>query len=157
MLKDAWTLAIEALSWIELQNLSEKLALSKTAKQLRITNTSAKGLAHRLVCETMRKRNLLDRLINHALAPRSISDFDLGVRAFLRLYAYETKIETKHGDVHKEAVEIARMGRSILEWETLHPVEKALGILLSLKTETVLRGLNDEEKTALQTCHPQWF
>jgi 16S rRNA (cytosine967-C5)-methyltransferase len=156
LLKDAWTLAIEALSWIELQNLSEKLALSKTAKQLHITNTFAKGLAHKLVCETMRKRNLLDRLINHALAPRAISDFDLGVRAFLRLYAYETKTEPKR-DVHKEAVEIARMGRSILEWETLQPVEKALGALLSLKTETVLRELSDDEKTALQTCHPSWF
>lgn len=156
LLKDAWTLAIEALSWIELQNLSEKLALNKTAKQLHITNTPAKGLAHKLVCETMRKRNLLDHLINYALAPRSISDFDLGVRAFLRLYAYETKTEPKR-DVHKKAIGIARMGRSILGWETLQPVEKALGYLLSLKTETVLKGLSDDEKTALQTYHPTWF
>lgn len=156
LLKDAWTLAIEALSWIELQNLSERLALNKTAKQLQITDVGAMGLAHRLVCETMRRRNYLDRLINHVLTPHSIGDYDLGVRAFLRLYAYETRFEAK-GDVHRAATEIARMGRSILRWQTLQPVEKALGILLSLKSETAFKGLNDEEKVALQTFHPTWF
>jgi 16S rRNA (cytosine967-C5)-methyltransferase len=156
LLKDAWTLAIEALSWIELQNLSERLALNKTAKQLNITDASAMGLAHRLVCETMRRRNYLDRLINHALAPHSISDYELGVRAFLRLYTYKIKMEGK-GDVQKEAVEIAHMGRSILEWQTLQPVEKALGTLLSLESEEILKGAGDDEKVGLETFHPTWF
>lgn len=156
MLKDAWTLAIEALSWIELQNLSEKLALSKTAKQLNITDASAKGLAYRLVYETERRKNFLDNLINHALKPLKISDYELGVRAFLRLYVYRTRIEHK-GEVHKEAVEIARMGRSILGWQTVQPVEKALGTLLSLKFEKIFEGINDVGKVALNTNHPTWF
>ena len=156
MLKEAWTLAIEALSWIELQNLSERLALSKTANQLNITDTSAKGLAHRLVYETIRRKNYLDSLINHALKPHSMNDFELGVRAFLRLYVYRTRIERK-GNVQKEAVEIARMGRSILGWETLQPIEDALGTLLSLQQDKVLEKLGDEEKVALRTYHPTWF
>jgi len=156
LLKDAWTLAIEALSWIELKNLNERLALNKTVKQLNITDPNAKGLAHRLVYETMRRKNYLDSLINQVLKPRSINNYELGVRAFLRLYVYETRI--KHsGDVHGEAVEIAHMGRSILGWQTLQPIEKTLGALLSLKTEKVFEKWDDEEKVALQTCHPAWF
>jgi 16S rRNA (cytosine967-C5)-methyltransferase len=156
LLKDAWTLAIEALSWIELQNLSERLALSKTDKQLNITDTGAKGLAYRLVYETMRSKNLLDSLINQALKPHTINDYELGVRAFLRLYVYKTRIEHK-GDVHKEAIEIARMGRSILRWQTLQPVEKALGALLSLRLGKISENLSDVEKVALKTNNPAWF
>jgi 16S rRNA (cytosine967-C5)-methyltransferase len=142
---------------MELQNLSERLALSKTAKQLNVTDPSAKGLAHRLVYETMRKKNYLDSLINYALAPQSIDDYDLGVRAFLRLYVYKTRLERK-SDVHREAVEIAHTGRSILGWQTLQPVEKALGTLLSLKPEEIFETVkSEEEKTALQTCNPEWF
>ena len=156
MLKDAWTLAIEALSWIELQNLSERLALSKTAEQLGITDLSAKGLANRLVYETMRSKNLIDSLINTTLKPHTLSDYELGIGAFLRLYVYKTRIEHK-GDVHKEAIEIARMGRSILGWQTLQPVEKTLGTLLSLKLEKIFENLSDVEKAALNTNNPTWF
>ena len=156
MLKDAWTLAIEALSWIELQNLNERLALAKTARQLNITDTSAKGLAYRLVYETIRRKNYLDSLINHTLKPNTVDDYDLGVLAFLRLYVYKISLERK-GNAHREAAEIARMGRSILGWQTLQPIEKALGTLLSLQQDKVLRKLDDEEKVALQTYHPTWF
>jgi 16S rRNA (cytosine967-C5)-methyltransferase len=156
LLKDAWTLAIEALSWIELQKLSERLALTKTARQLNITDTSAKGLAHRLVYETIRRKNYLDSLISYALKPHTIDDYELGLRAFLRLYVYKTSLKRK-GDAHKEAIEIARMGRSILGWQTLQPIEKALGTLLSPQQDKVLEKLGDEEKVALQTYHPTWF
>ena len=156
MLKDAWTLAIEALSWIELQKLSERLALSKTAKQLNITDTSAKGLAHRLVYETIRRKNYLDSLISYALRPHTIDDYELGLRAFLRLYVYKTSLERK-GDTYREAVEIVRMGRSILGWQTLQPIEQALGTLLNPQKDKVLEKLGDEEKVALQTYHLTWF
>lgn len=144
------------MSWIELQNINEKLALNKTVKQLGITDPSALGLAHRLVYETMRRKNYLDTIINQALAPQLISDYELGMRAFLRLYTYRTRIEHK-GNVYKEAVEIARTGRSILGWQTLQPIEKALGTLLSLEAKNVYEHVSDEEKVALQTCHPAWF
>ena len=156
MLKDAWTLAIEALSWIELQNLSERLALSRTARQLNITDRGAKGLAHRLVYETMRRKNYLDSLIDYVLSPQTIDDYELGLRAFLRLYTYRTALERK-GNTYREAVEIAGMGRSILGWQTLQPIEKALGTLLSLQPDRVLEKLGDDERVAFQTYHPDWF
>lgn len=156
LLRDAWTLAIEAMSWMELRGLSESVALSRTAEQLGITDFGVKGLAHRLVYETVRRKNYLDSLVNQALKPYSLDDYDLGVRAFLRLYAYKTKIERKE-NAYKEAVEIARLGRAILGWKTLHRVEKALGILLSVSAEGVLEHLSDITKIALLTCHPTFF
>lgn len=92
MLRDAWTLAVETLSWIELQRSGERLALNRTAKQLKITDPKAIGLAHRLVAETLRKKNYIDFILNVILAPRSLNDLKLGQRAFLRLYFHETRM-----------------------------------------------------------------
>jgi len=141
---------------MELSGLSESAALNKTAKQLGIVDMGVKGLAQRLVFETVRRKNYLDSLVNLALKPHSLSDFDLGVQAFLRLYAYKTRIERK-GNAYREAVEIARLGRAVLGWKTLEPVEKAFGRLLSVESESVLEHLGDVERVALVTWHPVFF
>ncbi len=154
MLRDAWTLAIETLSWIELQRLGERLALTKTAKQLGIKDRKAIGLAHRLVSETLRKKNYIDFLLNSALAPQSINNFKLGPRAFLRLYVYETKI--LDGNFEK-AAKIARMGRSILGWRELKDAEEVLGEILSINPDSALKGLDEVERIGLLTYHPPWF
>ncbi len=154
MLRDAWTLAIETLSWIELQRLGERLALTKTAKQLGIKNPKAIGLAHRLVSETLRRKNYIDFLLNSALAPRSLNDFKLGPRAFLRLYVYETKI--MDGNLEK-AAKIARMGRSILGWRELTEAEEVLGEILSINPDSAIKGLDEVERVGLLTYHPPWF
>ena len=154
MLRDAWTLAIETLSWIELQRLGERLALTKTAKQLGIKDPKAIGLAHRLVSETLRKKNYIDFLLKSVLTPRSLNDFKLGPRAFLRLYVYETKI--MDGNLEK-AARISRMGRSILGWRELKDVEEVLGKILSINPDSALKGLDAVERVGLLTYHPPWF
>jgi len=154
LLRAAWTLAIETLSWIELKRLGERLALAKAARQLGIEDPKAIGLAHKMVSETLRRKNLIDFILNSVLAPRSLNDFRLGPRAFLRLYVYETKMA--NGDSEK-AVSIARMGRSILGWRELQGIEETLGEILSIQLDSVLREVDDEEKGALLTYHPTWF
>jgi 16S rRNA (cytosine967-C5)-methyltransferase len=154
MLREAWTLAIETLSWIELQRLGERLALNRATKQLKIKDRKAIGLAHRLVSETLRKKNYLDFLLNSVLAPRSLNDFKLGARAFLRLYVYETKQADGNLD---NAVKIAKMGRSILGWRELEDAEEVLGEILSINPESALKDLEETEKVGLQTYHPTWF
>jgi 16S rRNA (cytosine967-C5)-methyltransferase len=154
MLRDAWTLAIETLSWIELQRLGERLALNRATKQLRIRDYKAVGLAHRLVSETLRKKNYIDFLLNMVLAPRTLNDLKLGSRAFLRLYVYETRL----ADVNLEhAAKIARMGRSILGWWDLKDAEEVLGDVLSINPESALKGLEETEQIGLQTYNPAWF
>ena len=158
LLREAWTLAIETLSWMEMRKLSERLALAKTVKQLGINDADALRLAHMLVCETIRRRNLIDKFVNNALKPQSISEFSLGVQAFLRLYVYQTRIARNWSRIDvREAENIASIARSILGWKTLRGVEHVLGILLTEKESDVFEGVSDEERIGLLTFHPTWF
>lgn len=158
MLKDAWTVAIETLSWIELQKLSERLALTRTVKQLDIRDSNAVKYAYRLVLETERRKNLIDKFINNVLKPQEIDELNMGVQAFLRLYVYQSRIAKRWTKIDlKEAEHIAKLGRAILGWKTLREVEPFLGFLLTRPLDLVLKGVSDEEKIALRTFHPTWF
>ena len=154
MLRNAWTLAIDTLSLVELKRLGERLALTKVSKQLKIKDPKTIGLAHRLVAETLRKKNYIDFLLNSVLTPRSINDFKMGTRSFLRLYTHETKLAEENLD---NTTKIARMGRTILGWWNLKDVEEALGKILSVNPENLIKNLEETEKVGLQTYHPKWF
>jgi len=158
LLKDAWTVAIETLSWIELQKLSERLALARTVKQLGTRDPNAVRYAYGLVVETVRRKNLIDKFVNSVLKPKEISEFNMGVQAFLRLYVYQTRIAKRWAEIDlKEAEHIAKLGRAILGWKTLMEVEPFLGFLLTRPLDSVLKAAGNEEKVALQTFHPTWF
>jgi len=154
LLRDAWTLAIETLSWIELQRLGERLALARATKQLGIQDSRAVGLAHRLVFETQRRLNVIDAVLSSVLTPKSLSSYKLGLQSFLRLYTYQVLYE--RADFEK-ATTIASMGRSILGWRQLNDVEEALGKILSVELNDAFKGVGDEERVALQTYTPTWF
>jgi 16S rRNA (cytosine967-C5)-methyltransferase len=158
LLKDAWTVAIETLSWIELQKLSERLALARTVKQLGIRNSDAVRCAHGLVVETVRRKNLIDKFVNSVLEPQEIGEFNMGVQAFLRLYVYQTRVVKGWGAVDlEEAENIAKLGRVILGWRTLRVVEPFLGFLLTRQLAPVLEAVGDVERVGLRTFHPTWF
>jgi 16S rRNA (cytosine967-C5)-methyltransferase len=154
MLRDAWTLAIKTLNWIELKQLSERLALTKTVKELKIKDPKAIGLAHRLVTETLRKKNFIDFILNTVLQPQKLNDLKINTRTFLRLYFYETKLSDSN--INK-AQRIAQMGRKILGWWKLNDIEPILGKLLSINIENALNELEETDKVALKTYHPPWF
>ncbi|MBS7615992.1 RsmB/NOP family class I SAM-dependent RNA methyltransferase [Candidatus Bathyarchaeota archaeon] len=158
MLKEAWMLAIEALSWMEKDKINEHLALARTAKQLDISDVNTLRFAHGLLCETVRRRNLIDRFINEVLKPKALSEFTLGVQSFLRLYVYQTRVAKNWSKIDvEEAKNIVRLARSILGWKTLQGVEHALGLLLTETPSTILNSVGDEEKVGLLTFHPTWF
>jgi 16S rRNA (cytosine967-C5)-methyltransferase len=157
-LKEAWSLAIETLSWIEMQKLSERMALAKTMKQLNVRDPDAVRLGYGLVVETIRRKNLIDKFINCQLKDKLIEDYDMGIQAFLRLYVYQTRvIKSWRSYDLKEAEHVAKMGRAILGWETLREVEPILGFLLTQKIEPILEVTKEDERVALQTFHPTWF
>ena len=158
LLKDAWTVAIETLSWIEMQKLSERLALAKTVRQLGISNPNAVRYAYGLACETIRRKNLIDKFVNSVLKPETITEFAMGVQAFLRLYIYQTRIAKNWAEINlREAESIAKLGRAILGWKTLREVEPILGFLLTRQLEPILKAASDEERIGLETFHPTWF
>jgi 16S rRNA (cytosine967-C5)-methyltransferase len=154
MLREAWALAIETLSCIELRRMGERLALTQATKKLKIKDPRAIGLAHRLITETLRKKNFIDHLLNLALVPQSLNEIKVNVRAFLQIYVHETKFSNATLD---DAAKIARMGRRILGWSRLNEVEEVLGKILSLDPENSLKDLEETKRVGLQTCHPPWF
>jgi 16S rRNA (cytosine967-C5)-methyltransferase len=158
LLREAWTLAIEALSWMEMRGLSEPLALARTIKQLEIDDPDAVKLARLLISETVRRQNFIDAFVNEAIKPASLGQFNLGVQAFLRLYVYQTRIARSWSELDvKEADNVVKLARSILGWETLQPVEPFLGTLLTQRPSIVFEHKNDEAQVALRTFHPTWF
>ncbi len=157
-MKDVWALAIETLSWIEMQKISERMALTRTVRQLRIRDANAIRMAYGLVVETVRRKNLIDKFINFQLKEEDITEFNIGVQAFLRLYVFQTRVKRKWiGFDLKEAVQVAKLGRAILGWETLREVEPILGFLLTQKIEPVFESAKNDERIALETFHPTWF
>lgn len=141
-----------------MQKLSERLALARTVKQLGIGDADAVRYGYGLVCETVRRKNLIDSFVNSVLEPKDINEFSLGVQAFLRLYVYQTRIAKQWSKIDLgEAADIAKLGRAILGWTTLSEVEPFLGLLLTRKLETVFKGASEEKRVALQTFHPTWF
>ena len=100
---------------MEMQRLSERLALGRTIKQLGTQNPNAIRYAYGLVVETTRRKNLIDAFINSVVAPKQISEYDLGVQSFLRLYVYQTRVVKNWGKINlQEAESIASLCRSIL-------------------------------------------
>lgn len=158
MRKDAWTIAIETLSWMDMQKLNERLALARTVKQLGVNDPSAIRYAYGLVVETTRRRNLIDKFVNTVVAPKKISEYNLGIQSFLRLYVHQSRIAKNWGKINlQEASHIAGLGRAILGWETLREVEQFLGFLLTHQLKPILKAANEIEKVSLRTFHPSWF
>jgi NOL1/NOP2/sun family putative RNA methylase len=158
LLREAWTIAIETLSWIELRRLNERSALLRTVRQLGINNPQAIRFAYGLIVETTRRKNLIDRLINAVLAPKKVVEYDQGIQAFLRLYVYQTRVAKNWGSINlKEAENIVSLGRSILGWQTMREVEPILGFLLTRPLIQIMETTNETERIALETFHPSWF
>ena len=148
-------MAIDAMCQIEQKSLNERLALSRSTRRLGIRSPSARGLAHKLLLETIRNQNLLDHIINTVLKPDYIGDLQPSLRAFLRLYTSEVKI--KGNGSYEKASNIAKTGRSIIGWRRFREIEETLGFLLGLKMNKILRGLSDTETVSLRMSQPLWF
>ena len=134
------------------------MALAKTVKQLGIRDPDAVRLGYGLVVETERRKNLIDKFINCQFKETTLDDYSIGVQAFLRLFVYQTRVTRNwKGFDLKVADHIAKLGRAILGWETLRPIESVLGFLLTQKIEPIIEAAKDEERIALQTFHPAWF
>ena len=155
LLRDAWTVAIETLSWIEMRRLNERSALMKTVKQLGIKDPSAIRFAYGLVVETERRKNLIDKFINTVVEPKKIGEYNMGIQAFLRLYVYQTRVVKNWGKINlKEAENIATMGRAILGWQTMREIEPFLGFLLTKKLAPIMEDTNETEKISSKPSIP---
>jgi 16S rRNA (cytosine967-C5)-methyltransferase len=151
-LDDAWTVAIEALSWVELKRMNEDSALSRAINQLEVQDRDVVDEAKLLVFDVLKRRNTLDYLINEALAPDELCLLDVGVRSFLRLYTYMIHY---HGSSFQEVNDLAEQVRGLLGSKKLRPAEEAIEIIpherLPWDTFTLAEDL------AYRYFHPVWY
>ncbi len=150
-LSEAWTAALEALSWVELQGMNEDAALRKTLKQLRVEDRRVGVKAGELLYAVSMRRNALDYLINSALKPGDIDGLDVGLRSFLRLYTYMVH----YGGASVEAHGFAEHVRRILGKRRLKPVEEAIDLIPH--QEIPWGKLSREEALAYRCFLPIWY
>lgn len=148
----AWTVVIEALSWVELKRINEDSALVRTVSQLSINEVSVIDEAKHLIHEVLMRKNVLDYLIASSLSPKGLKDLELGVRSFLRLYTYMFHYR---GRSFEEIYELERHVRDLLGEKALEPVEDAIDIIPHLKIPW--NELPRLEELAFKYYHPEWY
>ena len=155
MLSNAIALALEALSWMELEGLSEREALYRTSHQLRITNASSLRLAYSLIFEVNKRLNLLDEIINTSIVKENeFHKQPLGVTNFLRIYVYWVLF--KNSDID-EITNLLESTRSIIGWKELFPFENFFGNFLKFNLKEFYLHQKGTKSTSLKTGHPEWY
>jgi 16S rRNA (cytosine967-C5)-methyltransferase len=153
-LRDAVAIAVETLSWMELEGLSERLAFTKTTRQLGIRNRASMRTAFLFIIETTRALNLLDRIATSIMPQESFEDLDLGKKNFLRIFIWWTLLRRVS---RKDSIDLLEAARHVLGWREVRDLEVLFGRILTLDLRTFMHGIQDPERTALSTFNRTWF
>jgi 16S rRNA (cytosine967-C5)-methyltransferase len=151
-LHDAWTVAIEALSWIDLQRLNEDAALSRTAKQLGVTDSVVRGEAKRLIYGVERRLNAIDFLLGKALEPAELGDLIVGLRCFLRLYAHLVQFEKIS---YLEANDLIEHGLKLFKGRSKREIVEALEVVPTIRLSDY--PVSEIDGLAYSYNHPAWY
>ncbi|MFH2112865.1 MAG: RsmB/NOP family class I SAM-dependent RNA methyltransferase [Candidatus Bathyarchaeota archaeon] len=149
---ESWTLAIEALSWVELKRLNEEAAYRKTVKQLGVTDKEEGREAYRLVREVTRRKNALDYLVGQSIEPRGLSDLSLGARSLLRLYAYLIHYS---GYPYSYANNLLELGARLISKREFKSIKDSFDLI---PTSTIpFPHLPERDQLALRLFFPSWY
>ncbi len=148
----SWTLAIEALSWIELERLTEDAAIRKTVKQFKVHDKDIVDKAHSLVYETMMRRNAIDYIVNFAIEPQSLGNLNIGLRSYLRLF---THLAHYGGSSLSDAYALSEYVKGLLHQKELKKVESAVEIIPLANVP--LENMRGVQKLAYTHFHPRWY
>lgn len=153
-LRNATTIAVESLSWMELEGLSERPAFVKTTRQLGIHNPRSMRMAFLFIIETTRALNLVERIARSIMPEQELEDLDLGVKNFLRIFIWWTVL--RRSSVN-DAVDLLEAARHALGWKELKNLELVFGKVLTFNLTRFMQGIPDPEQTALSTFNRTWF
>jgi len=153
LLGDAVKLAASMLRGIQGKGIGERAEFYRYLKKHPKVELQTARFAYLLGLETIRRLNLVDRVLFEALGTplNGVSDELLNI---LRLYVYwfmfkETTLED-HARFMQEAAPLLK------GWERRNLEETALK-LYNFKWEGLLKKLGDVERISLVKFHPQWF
>ena len=151
-MSSVWTIAIESLSWVELERLNEDAAIRKTVKQLKVDNRKLVDEAKTLVYETVRRLNAIDFLVDSALEPNNLGNLKIGLRSFLRLYTYLVHYS---GDSLERAFDLVDHTRTLLGKREFKQVESIPDIIPSMSIP--FDEISDTQRLAYEYFHPSWY
>ncbi len=147
----AWTIAIEALSWIELRRISGDAALRRATRQLDVDDAAASRESGALIYGVMSRLNTLDHVIEDSLRPDYLGNLSLGVRSFLRLYTYTVHF----GEGLAAAYALYDHAKEVLGEKAFSTVDEAVELIP--RQEICFSGLDLEKRLALMYSHPEWY
>lgn len=130
--------------------LGERTALFRAADQLNASSDELRE-AHRLIMETTRFQNRLNNYISQ-VSDAEPDRVPHGVSGFLRILAFLKYVDRAD---ERQLQLVISSARRILGWKTLHPFEETIGRIISQTLQ--IHPANDYERTALETCHPEWY
>jgi 16S rRNA (cytosine967-C5)-methyltransferase len=87
-LSETWTTALEALGWAEVHGVNDDAALRRTLKRRGVSDRGIARRAGELIYAVSMRRNALDYIINQSLDYGDVDSLNVGLRSFLRVYAY---------------------------------------------------------------------
>jgi 16S rRNA (cytosine967-C5)-methyltransferase len=152
LLREAWTVVIEALSWAELKEMNEDAALRKTCKQLKVKDRKVAADASILLYEVMKRRNAVDYIIKTALDHQAFNVLELGLRNFLRLYTYMIH----YGEYsYLETHQLTEHARDILGGKKIKSIEKVIDLIP--RQEIPWGRLSKEEEISYRYFLPNWY
>lgn len=148
----SWTIAIEALSWIELERLSEDAAVRKTVKQLKVHDKETVDQASELVYETIRRLNAIDYLVNQSLEPQSLGNQKIGIRSYLRLF---THLAQYSGKPLVDAFGLTEHVKALFRPKEIRNVESAVDMI---PLDSIpIDDMNEIDRLSYTYFHPHWY
>lgn len=153
ILSEAIPIAVEALSWIDLEEISEKTALSKAFNQLRPKRFAAFRLAHKIVFETLRQRNFIDALISSVMLHEDFEAKSLGLQNFLRVFCL---LKLK-GLKSVELLSAVNAGRRSLGWQSFRHIESSLASILAKSAGKIFSEYSGDALVSIKTWMPLWL
>jgi len=148
----SWTIAIEALSWIELERLTVDASIRKTVRQLRVRDRDTVDEARLMVHETMMRRNAIDYIVNSAIEPKSLGNLNVGIRSYLRLF---THLALYGKGTLSDAYLLSEHIKDLLHHKELRKIESAIEIIPF--TNVPLEDMGGAQRLAYQHFHPLWY
>ncbi|TRO53897.1 hypothetical protein E2P71_05530 [Candidatus Bathyarchaeota archaeon] len=149
---ESWTLAIEALSWVELKRLNEEAAYRRAVKQLGLADKEQGKEAYRLVHEVTRRKNALDYLVDQSIEPRCLSDLSLGARSLLRLYTYFTHYA---GYPYSLTNDLLELGAQLIRRREFQSIKDSFDLIPA--STIPFSRLPVRDQLALRLFFPSWY
>ena len=154
---DKEELAAEILQILEIGIISEREAIKKVMKKHSIKDWRIRGSAHRLTLETIRKLNVIDKIIKKNLKDRSsFEKFDPFLRNLMRITVYQMKFSNKAPElITNQALEIYKKRKK--SQKQINFLNAIFRQIEKKPVDQYLAANNYVENLSLQNFYPSWL